>query len=381
MKTLEPLSFFDVVRTLRRNWLRIGLVSFVTAVIAAAVTLFIPNQYKASTNLLPNQMRSIGGIELLADSEGLSGLASSLLGGKSQATDQFLILLNSYTVKKALIDEFDLIRVYDVADSKYPEIDALDELSDRSKFTPVEEGNFVIEVWDESPERAKAMVESYVRLLNEMNTEISTKEARQYRAFIEDRYLTSEQDLERYRRDLMDLQKTYGILELSEQVVANLELIGTLSAQMFEAQVSMKVLEGSLQEDNPIYREARLRYDAAAGMISELYANDNPDDLFLNFRQVPEIGFSYFDIMKNIEIETAIQKFVIPLLEQAKMEEAKSLPVVSIVDPAIVPSKKDYPKRAIITILAGLSALILSTVLTLLRTLLSKNEAFVKALD
>lgn len=362
------------------NVFRILILSFAVSVVVAVGTLFIPNQYKASTNLFPNQMRSVGGFDLLSEEGGLSGIASTLLGGKSKASDQFLVLLNSYSVRKAIVDQFNLIEVYELGDSKYPESDALDMLSERSVFTPKEEGNFVIEVWDEQPERARLMVEAYVRLLNELNTDLSVKEARNYRAFIEGRYMQSEADLQSLRRRLVDLQKQYGVLEFTQQVEANLAAMGTISTQLFEAELAMKVLEASVAKDNPAYKEARLRYDAANSLVKDLHNSRNPNNIFLNFKEIPEIGYEYYDIMIRIEIETAIQKFVIPLLEQARLEEAKSLPVVTVIDPAITPQKKDYPRRSLITILAFVSCLILVTTSTLVRALLTKNSSLLSSL-
>jgi len=349
--------------------------------VSASVTgmsFFIPNQYKVTANLLPNEMRSISGLDLLSSGDGLSGIASSLLSGRSEESDQFIIFLESYTVNKAIIDEFNLIQRYDNVDSKTPVKHTFEELSKRTSFKPLPEGNFVIEVWDENPDTAVYMANAYISHLNRLNTEVSMKEATLYREFIETRYLQSEEDLLGYQIQLRDFQQKYGVLELTAQIEANLTLIAELTAEKFQAELQKQYFGETVQENSPLLRNAEVQARLADDLINEITTNTDTSDFLLNYTEVPQIGFEYFELMKRIEIETAIQQFIVPLYEQAKLEEAKSLPVVSVLDEPIAPERKSYPKRSLIAIFSLISALILISSSFIIASLLSKNSLYWK---
>jgi len=378
LSTYSPLSTRDFLKTIYK---KSGWILFLSLFVSASVTglsFLIPNQYKVTANLLPNEMRSISGLDLLSSGDGLSGIASSLLSGRSEESDQFIIFLESYTVNKAIIDEFNLILRYDNVDSKTPVKHTFEELSKRTSFKPLPEGNFVIEVWDENPDTAVYMANAYISHLNRLNTEVSMKEATLYREFIETRYLQSEADLLGYQTQLRDFQQKYGVLELTAQIEANLTLIAELTAEKFQAELQKQYFGETVQENSPLLRNAEVQARLADDLINEITTNTDTSDFLLNYTEVPQIGFEYFELMKRIEIETAIQQFIVPLYEQAKLEEAKSLPVVSVLDEPIAPERKSYPKRSLIAILSFLSALILLSSTFIFSSLLSKNSLYWK---
>lgn len=376
MSTYSPLSTQDFLKTIYK---KSGWILFLSLFVSASVTgisFLIPNQYKVTANLLPNEMRSISGLDLLSSGDGLSGIASSLLSGRSEESDQFIIFLESYTVNKAIIDEFNLIQRYDNVDSKTPIKHTLEELSKRTSFRPLPEGNFVIEVWDENPDTAVYMANAYISHLNRLNTEVSMKEATLYREFIETRYLQSETDLLSYQTQLRDFQQKYGVLELTAQIEANLTLIAELTAEKFQAELQKQYFGETVQENSPVLRNAEVQARLADDLINEITTNTDTSDFLLNYADVPQIGFEYFELMKRIEIETAIQQFIVPLYEQAKLEEAKSLPVVSVLDEPVAPERKSYPKRSLIAILSFISAIILISSSFIISSLLSKNSSY-----
>jgi LPS O-antigen subunit length determinant protein (WzzB/FepE family) len=375
----EKLEWHEVLQNLYRHRIPILAVSLIVAVITAAVTLFIPNQYEATANLLPNQQRSVG-FSLFAEGTGLQSLASSVLGGQSEEANRFYVLLNSYSIKKRVIDQFDLLNVYDVADSKHPIIDAMGILEKRTNFEAHQEGNFTIHVRDRDPERAKAMADFYVDVLNELNTEIATREAASYRAFIEDRFDKSERDLRTLRNDFSEFQRKHGVFQLEEQVIQYFNLLGQLTIQQFESEIKLDYLRQTVQPESQAYRQAQIEYNLITQRLNAVYSDTSSDNFILNFGELSDVGLTYFELMMRIEIESEIQKFVIPLLEQARMEEVKSLPIVSIVDQPVVPEKKSFPPRTVIVILAAFTAFVLTATWFTLKMSFSKNQKWIDSI-
>ena len=76
---------------------------------------------------------------------------------------------------------------------------------------------------------------------------------------------------------------------------------------------------------------------------------------------LPEKFLTYFRLMREIEINSRMLQFLLPLYEQAKLEEQKEIPVLRVIDYGVPAPKKDYPPRLIFTliILFGVFAILM----------------------
>ena len=377
---IEKIKGLELLSVLLKNRRAVmGSVFGVMVITLLVVFFLVDNIYESTANLFPNRKTEIG-LSLLDDSGGLQSIASNFLGARDEESNKFIVLLSSYSVMKQVVDRFDLIEVYDVAGTKFPLEDALDILDERTDFIAHEEGNFTIHVRDKEPARAKEMADYFVQLLNEINTRIETRDASKFREFIEQRYEQSERDLMGLREDYRAIQKQYGVFQLEGQVLQYLNLLGELSVKELEARLQMDYLKETIGVESPVYQQAEVQHRLVEAELTAAYNDENPENFILNFNQLSDVGLQYFELQKRIEIETQIQTFVIPLLEQAKLDEVKNLPVVSIIDAPFVPEEKVFPKRSLIILLTGFSAFILIVLYFWLRLILHKNQAVLQAL-
>lgn len=378
-KTYQSPTSTDILRYLISNWIIVLGAPFLVAIIIAIYTLFIPNKFQSTANLLPSQRPTLG-LDLFSEDGGLSSIASSVLGGNSDETNRYIVLLSSYSTNKKIVEKFNLVDVYEVYDADDEIGEAIKILAERSSFENLEEGNFVISVLDEDPLRAKEIADYYVILLNELNTQIVSKDARLYREFLETRYVKLITDLDSLQAEYINFQKNYGVFELPEQVKEYFNLMGQLTAQQLEAEVKLKVLANSVSTNSDVYKNQKAQYDAITNKLEEVYTDKDPENIILNFNDLAEIGSGYYDLFFQIEIQTEIQKFLLPLYEQAKMEEAKSLPIVSVIDEPRVALVKSKPRRSVIVILTGISAFILVTGYMIGRYSYLHNKEFFQSL-
>ncbi|SMO70476.1 hypothetical protein [Gracilimonas mengyeensis] len=374
--TFNTPDWADTFRYLYANKIKLFGIPFAIAVVIAIYTLFIPNRFTSTANLLPSQRPSLG-FDLFSEEGGLQSLASSVLGGESEESNRYIILLSSYSTSKKVIDRFDLMQQYDVELVK----DAIDILAERTTFESMEEGNFIISVQDESPEQAKEMAEYYVDILNELNTEIVSKDARQYRQFIEKRYNKSLQDIDSLKTEIIDFQQENGVFQLPDQVSEYFSLISGLTVKQLEAEIKLNLLDKTVQQQSNTYQNARFQLETIREKLDEVYSDTSSQNLILNFDNLSELGARYYELELSREIQTEIQKFLLPIYEQAKMEEAKSLPIVSVVDEPHVAEKKSYPSRSIIVIISGISAFFLVLLYFIMKFSWIKNQDYIEYLQ
>lgn len=370
------ISGVELIRYFLHKFKLITIVVSTVAILSVLYALWLDNVYKSSANLFPVQERSLS-LNILG-AGGLGALTGGLIGSRNRTHDRLYVLLDSYTSKMRVIEEFNLVEVYEKENERFPITETIKQLDKNTYFKGYSEGNFLIEVFDKDPERAKAMTEFYVNLVSELNVEVAIQEAKSYREFIGQRYYTSVDSLDALRNRLRDFQRAYGIYELPEQVIVNLETIGKVVAQQLEAEATLAVLRETMGEDNDLFRLEKIKADVLNQELERIFKNASGNVFMISFEALPDITSEYLQLMQEIEIEIQIQKFILPLYEQAKLEEQRALPVVSIIDAPVLAEKKVRPFRALIVMASTLSAGILMLLFLVVRLYIERNSEYLK---
>lgn len=368
----------QIIRHLFSSLKTILVVTVIAAIGSVAYVLTLDDVYRSSANLFPSEERSIG-LDILSG-RGLGALTGGLIGGRNRDIDRLYVLLNSESSKRRVIEEFNLMEVYETAGERWPMTATMGELEDNTSFRGLQEGNFIIEAWDKDPARAKAMVEFYVNLVSELSIELAGVEARNYREFIEQRYTLSLETIDNLRSRMQTFQENYGIYELPEQVLSNLQVIADLMGRKIEAQARLDVFAETLSPENDLYKTTLVEVNVLSQQIESLYQNSNEEQFLIAFPELPKIASEYYKLLQDIEVEIQIQKVLLPLYEQARLEEQKALPVVTVVDPPQIAEKKDRPFRSLIVLLSILSGAILIKLLLIIQLHYSLNKAYFKEL-
>lgn len=375
----QPVTFREIIRVSFKRIKTLIILPIIIALVAAGATLMMDNVYKSTASVLPAQNRSFG-IESLLGGQ-IGGLASSLIGGgRSSPFDRFLVLLNSESVKIQVIEEFDLVNMYKKDTHPYPMTETKRELDRNTNFLGQATGNFIIEVWNTDPALAKRMVEFYLQLLNDFSNELSVSDARAYREFIQQRYDRAFAEVDSLRSQMAAFQREYGVYELPEQLKAYFTIIGEITAEQIQAKIAVDILRNTVGEKSTAFALAKEKLDVINANLNDAYdkADDNP--LYLNLNQLPEIGMEYYYLLQQVELQTEILKFVVPMYEQALLEEQKMLPSVTIVDHPQIAERKDKPFRSLIVVASLLSAFILIFSVLVLQYMYLKNREYFKDL-
>jgi len=366
----------DIIRFWYKNRIRIVLFTAVMSIIAVVGSLFIPNEFRSSATVFTANTPAIG-IDMLSRGSSIGGLAGSLLRTRTGAFDRFLVLLESQTVNKKVIDHFDLIKAYDVADSEFPMIDAGKILQSKTNFEAFEEGYLLIEVWDEDAQRAKEMADFYVDLVNNYNIELATMEATRFREYIEAKYNETMAQVDSLQEKTMDFQKKFGVIEFQSQAAEYMSVIAMNTALVMESEIKLKMIGDMTSEDNPMYQRQLKEAQVLKESLDKLYNNANPNDIILNYSDLPEISTGYVRLLGEAEVLSELLKYLVPIYENARMEETKAIPGLVVVDAPTVAERKDRPKRSIIVIGVFLSSLFLVMVYYSIRLLVHRNRAFI----
>ena len=96
--------------------------------------------------------------------------------------------------------------------------------------------------------------------------------------------------------------------------------------------------------------------------------------MFVPFDQLPEIGKEYAKLYSSFLLQSKLQEFLLPQLEQAKLRLVPDSPSIEVIDKAVPPDYKSKPKRSIIVVVA----IVLSFIITYLVVLFIEYLLFIK---
>jgi capsule polysaccharide export protein KpsE/RkpR len=340
----------------------VGLVFF------ALVSLIIPPQYESVTRLMPPE-NSSEGLSVLAtlagksDSGGLSDMASSILGIKKSGA-LFVGMLHSRTVQDALIERFDLRKLYGVRQWE----SARKQLEGRTVIWEDKKSGIIeTRVRDRSPQRAQALARAYVEELDRAVNKLSTSAARREREFLEARLVGVKRDLDQASEDFSQFASRNTAIDIPAQGRAMVESAAVLQGQLMAAQAEEEGLKQIYTANNVRVRSlegriAELRHQlellGKAGTGQDEQADSGPESsTFPSIRKIPILGVTYFDLFRRAKIQEALFEALTKRYEMAKVQEAKEIPTVRVLDPADLPERKTSPQRVLIVFLGVVFAL------------------------
>lgn len=342
----------------RRRWWLVAL-AILTGVVAVAVTLQIPNRYRAETRvLLPDTGGSL--TALLGRS---SSAAAALLGSGSGSYTRYLAILTSRSTMEDIVERFDLIDVYETADEDDPLGKALEELGGRADFEVSLDFDYLaVQVLDEDPRRAAQMANTFVEVLNREHTELSRESAATYRIYLEQRLARAEADLDSLFGAQQALQERYGLIEPEAQSAAFMESLASAQALVSSAEVEFEMLRSELGDENPQTQTAAAGLAAARRQRDRLTGGAEAV-MPVPISGLPVVGRRYAEVRQGLLIQAEILEALQPLYEQALLNEQRQADAVQVLDRAVPPVRKAEPRRSILVVASVLSAVMLAVLL------------------
>jgi len=184
----DEIQLRDLVRALWRLKWWVMLTTLLVMSATAAVSLMSPKVYRATALLVPPEVdQEWPTADGMKTRFGAAALGAAIRPSTT-ASDIIIGILKSRRVAMAVIDKFDLRRVYPNEPSLYklPKMpwqepgdgsllsDIIKELQARTEVRTTKEGLLSISVEDSDPKRASDMVQCYLDELSRVNTELRT---------------------------------------------------------------------------------------------------------------------------------------------------------------------------------------------------------------
>jgi capsule polysaccharide export protein KpsE/RkpR len=349
----------------RRLLFRIAIYGLLASTILA---FLMPSRYESTARLMPpdNQSTStalaMAAAQMSSSATGLQSVAGDFLGMKSTG-ELYVGILNSRTVQDKLVEEFKLKRRFWTME------DARKYLAAHTSVSVDRKSQIIgITVTDHNPQKAAAMTGAYVDELNRLVWELSTSSARRERIFLEGRLIAVNKDLESAEKNFSQFASKNTAIDVKEQGKAMVEAAAILQGQLIAAQSQLEGLKQIYSDNNVRVRSTEARIDELKRQLDKLGGkgesstelNPQPgDSLYPSIRKLPLLGVEYADLYRNAKIQETVLETLTKEYEMAKVQEAKEIPTVKVLDSPNVPDQKSFPPRTIIVVLGTALAWVL----------------------
>jgi capsule polysaccharide export protein KpsE/RkpR len=349
-------------------------ITAISLLVSLTIAFTMPKQYKSSASIMPPDQQSGSSAMLLAALAGRSGglgalgsLAGGLLGGHT-STALYIDLLRSGSVSGHLVDRFDLMHVYH---KKY-RIDAAKHLARCTKIADDKKsGVITIEVEDTDRTRARDLTQGYLDELSNLVLRTNTSAAHRERVFIEQRLQKVRADLEQAQLQLSEFSSRSNTVDIKEQTRAMVDAGARVQAELLIEQSGLESLRQIYGDGNVRVREteariASLKEELAkmTGTSAPLTAEEMHDDtgtdpisgdkkgeLYPPLRQLPRLAVPYADLYRNVRVQETLYELLTQQYEMARIDEAKDVSAVSVIDVPGIAEKKSFPPRLLLSLL------------------------------
>jgi tyrosine-protein kinase Etk/Wzc len=344
----EEVGLVDLVIVLLERRSLLAKCFVVGTVVGIVIALSLPKLYVASAAIVPQQQPSLSSSMLSQ-----LGPLASLVGkdGTKTPTDTLIAMIESRTIADAIIDQYDLMRVY----GKKRKTDVRTKLWENVSVNAGKDGVIRIKVTDRDPNRSAAIANRYIVELRKMALALVVSEASQRRQFFESELLKAKDDLAGAEMDMRNTQESTGLIKLDDQAKAIIEATARIRGEIAFRQVQLNELRTSGTETNPDVIRSESALKTLQKQLAELETatTHRKGDIMVSSGRVPEVGLEYVRKLREVKYREALFEFFAKEFENAKIDEAKNPLTVQVMDSAIPPEKKSSPNTALIIIVSS----------------------------
>jgi uncharacterized protein involved in exopolysaccharide biosynthesis len=350
---------------------------------AIVVSFIIPPVYTAETTLLPpEQSPSLLAMGLTGTSSGITGLSrlSGMLPGISSPSYLYAAILQSRTIREALVNRFDLLKRFSCRNSE----DACRQLGKITGIHVTDEDIISIIVRHKDKNFAAQLANGYAEELEKFNTTKAITTYKRYRIYLEARLKDAGDSLYIAEEDMKKFQEHYRTVALDKEIVAEIEAIARLKGEIIFREVQKDINLQTSVAGNPLLQSQENELTAMKNILNQMETGSSANDAYharelsIPMSRMPALALEYARLLRDVKIQETVYELLAQQYEQAKLLELKDTPSLQVLDRASPPTHRSSPRRfrfvLTITIIALLIAIAWFIIRESLLTVKARNH-------
>jgi uncharacterized protein involved in exopolysaccharide biosynthesis len=146
-------------------------------------------------------------------------------------------------------------------------------------------------------------------------------------------------------------QKT-GVIQLDSQAKALIDSAASLRAEVAAKEVQIQGMRTYATGENAQLVQAQQELDSMRAQLAKLGGSEDSASggLIVPKGQVPEAGLEYVRKLRDVKYNETIFDILARQFEVAKLDEAKQGALIQVIDAAVPPDRRSFPKRSLIVV-------------------------------
>jgi uncharacterized protein involved in exopolysaccharide biosynthesis len=353
MEKQESIGFIEICLRILNNDLKhfkfvLAFVLIPTIIVFVAVMWIVKPKYAASAIVTPP-----------ASTQPMAGALSGLMGGTGMGSllgismdnedaNAVWTILNSWELHDMVINKFDLARHYEFKGKFHA--DLLKEFRKNFGFEMNKEEMFSLYYRDTDAKLAVEVLNFMLEKADSSFNAFKTKQARQSREYFQTRLDSCEHVLDSLLNSFVDFQVTNNVYEPNVQLEATIKYLSELQAMREEVNMEMNFEKLDRGENSKRYQELSKRVKGMNSALSGALKGKHSDIGLMELKKSPQLYSEYLRREAEIRIQEALYKVLRQQSEQMRLEEAKMLTNLHVLEPPWENDKKISPKRGLILV-------------------------------
>ena len=353
MEKQESIGFIEICLRILTNDLKhfkfvVTFVLIPTIIVFIAVMWIVKPKYAASAIVTPP-----------ASTQPMAGALSGLMGGSGMTSllgismdnedaNAVWTIFNSWELHDMVINKFDLARHYEFKGKFHA--DLLKEFRKNFGFEMNKEEMFSLYYRDTDAKLAVEVLNFMLEKADSSFNAFKTKQARQSREYFQTRLDSCEHVLDSLLNSFVDFQVTNNVYEPNVQLEATIKYLSELQAMREEVNMEMNFEKLDRGENSKRYQELSKRVKGMNSALSGALKGKHSDIGLMELKKSPQLYSEYLRREAEIRIQEALYKVLRQQSEQMRLEEAKMLTNLHVLEPPWENDKKISPKRGLILV-------------------------------
>ncbi len=287
----------------------------------------------------------------------------SMLSSVDESGDNIEAVFDSKKMKRKIIDRFNLYDSYKLQKSVNKFELAVKQMKRYVMLETAMKGkgigmsktvSYGITCFHTSPDTALQMAEFVFACLDSSIIDISINKARRNREFIEVQFMASKAKLDSLQNAFKEFQVAHKAFDISEQMKLTLKVYGDIKSAAVVNDMKLQVLKLRFNGNSPEISEAANTKRVYEKQLAEFEKN-NEYAVLPSLNISSELMPKYIDLYRALEVQEQINLLLTKELEQARLQEARDVSPLVLIDPPYKAEYKARPKRVriFVTITAG----------------------------
>ena len=373
----DEIDLFELLAVLKKYWKLIVVFPIVIAILVAGYSLLMPNYYKAQGTIFVHS--SSGGSGMLASLMGslpIGGLMGGLGGGGG--ANYLTCFLQSATMSDYIIKTFGIATNPAIIGDKQPDPDKPiiydDILKMMEKIVSVDNdaktGLITISAETMNATTSAEIVSAYIDRLGKF----SMGPQKEKRIFIEKQLALVGKELEATENEYKNFQDKYKMFALDKQTAAAIDKMALLETQRVTSNISLEMQQRLLKSSGNVAELVKMEAQKVAEEAKTEAIKKEIGEMEKELATLPDVSMEFLRLQRNLKVKEKVYAVLVEQYEMAKITEAEEGSQFEVIDQPRIPERKSKPKRAIMVILAGLSAGVLAVFAAFLMEFLKRRK-------